>query len=80
MPFTVLLNALVHGRENYASVPKLKTLLACLVATDFMVDFSLVPRRSPPLTGEREIHVRAWERVGVPAQGQSVTSRNYAPN
>ena len=26
---------------------------------------SLVPRRSPPLSGEREVHVRAWERVGV---------------
>ena len=28
---------------------------------------SLFPRRSPPLSGEREGHVRAWERVGVPA-------------
>ena len=27
---------------------------------------SLIPRHSPPLSGEREVHVGAWERVGVP--------------
>ena len=38
---------------------------------------SLVPRRSPPLSGEREGHVRAWERVGVPAGERLVNQRPF---
>ena len=31
----------------------------------YVLNFSLVPWRSPPLSGEREVQVKAWERVGV---------------
>ena len=40
---------------------------------------SLVPRRSPPLSGEREGHVRAWERVGVPAGERLVKNGKSTP-
>ena len=40
---------------------------------------SLVSRRSPPISGDCEVHVRTWERVGVSAC-HSVTSRNFAAN
>ena len=39
------------------------------------VGHSLVPRRSPPLSGEGKAHVRAWA-----CRCLSVTSRNFAPN
>ena len=37
----------------------------CFLVHIYLASTSLVPRRSPPLSGEREVHVRAWERVGV---------------
>ena len=42
------------------SLFEVKTLIGKLLKS------SLVPRRCPPLSGEREAYVRAWERVGVP--------------
>ena len=51
--------------------PRVARLLSYGAGKHQMCQISLVPRRSPPLSGEREGHVRAWERVGVPAGERS---------
>ena len=66
----------LHISERFISRLSQSAMAVITKCDSFIIKcdrYSLVPRRSLFLSSERDVHVRAWEQVCVPASSRSVS-------